>query len=89
LDVNVYLHPSSADPGDILLQTAITKRLTSSSITRESLIHVRVEDRVVILTGTAKADAKAAAFDLARTTKLTLNDEDIVPKDVNNRIETP
>lgn len=89
LDVNVYLHPSSSDPGDILLQTAITKRLTSSSTTRESLIHVRVEDRVVILTGTAKPDARKEAEALARATRLTLNEESIVPKDVTNRIETP
>src|SRR5215471_20533317 len=53
LDVDLYLHPTSADPVDILLQTAITKRLSDSSVTRFSLIHVRVDDRAVILTGAA------------------------------------
>jgi osmotically-inducible protein OsmY len=89
LDVNVYLHPSSSDPGDILLQTAITKRLSSDKLTQESPIHVRVEGRVAILTGSAKPDAKKQAEALARTTELLLDKESIVPKDVINRIETP
>jgi len=89
LDVNVYLHPSSSDPADVLLQTAITKRLNESNITRLSLIHVRVEERTVILTGSAKADVKREAEKLARGTTLTLNGETIQPRDqIDNRIET-
>ena len=87
LDVDLYVHPTSADPLDILLQTAISKRLGDSKITQNSLIHVRVEDRTVILTGTAKADVGKEAERIAKETRLTLNDVAIVPKSpISNRI---
>ena len=89
LDVNVYVHPSSADLADILLQTAIERRLNEDSKTRQSLIHVRVEERTVVLTGAAKPEVSAEAYRLALETKLTVNDkETIVPKTVTNRIDT-
>ena len=89
LDVDLYLHPTSADPVDILLQTAITKRLNDSSTTRFSLIHVRVDDRTVILTGTAVEQVRSEAERIAQQTELTLNGESIRPKQpVSNRITT-
>ena len=89
LDVNLYLHPASADPMDIILQTAITKRLNENSVTKLSLIHVRVEDRTVILTGTAKENVRDEAERIAQQTELTLNGESIRPKEpITNRIAT-
>jgi hypothetical protein len=89
LDVNLYLHPTSADPLDIILQTAITKRLHESSITKLSLIHVRVEDRTVTLTGTAKENVRTEAERIAQQTELTLNGEAIRPKGtITNRVVT-
>jgi hypothetical protein len=89
LDVNLYLHPTSADPVDIILQTAITKRLNESSVTKLSLIHVRVEDKAVTLTGTAKADVRDEAERIARQTEMTLNGESIRPRDpITNKIVT-
>jgi hypothetical protein len=90
LDVDVYLHPSSADPIDTILQTAIAKRLSDSEVTRQSLIHVRVAEGVVILTGTAPSqNEKDEAERIARLTELTLNGETIRPKDpVTNRVTT-
>lgn len=89
LNVDLYLHPTSADPADILLQTAITKRLSDSSVTRLSLIHVRVDDRTVILTGTAKEEVRSEAERIAQQTELTLNGESIRPKQpISNRITT-
>jgi hypothetical protein len=89
LDVDLYLHPTSSDPLDIILQTAITKRLHESSVTKLSPIHVRVEDRNVILTGTAKAQVRDEAERIARQTELTLNGESIRPKDpITNKIVT-
>jgi osmotically-inducible protein OsmY len=89
LDVNLYLHPTSADPVDIILQTAITKRLNESSVTKLSLIHVRVEDKAVTLTGTAKADVRDEAERIARETEMTLNGESIRPRDpITNKIVT-
>jgi osmotically-inducible protein OsmY len=89
LDVDLYVHPTSADPLDIILQTAISKRLNESTITRLSLIHVRVEDKVVILTGTSTAGVRQEAERIAQQTELTLNGEPIKPKiPISNRITT-
>jgi len=89
LDVDVYLHPTSADPLDILLQTAITKRLNDSAVTRLGLIHVRVEEKTVILTGTATERIRDEAERIALQTELTLNGESIRPRQpITNRIAT-
>jgi osmotically-inducible protein OsmY len=89
LDVDLYLHATSADPVDILLQTAITKRLNDSTAMRLSLIHVRVEDRAVTLTGTARPEVRDEAERIADQTELTLNGESIRPKSpITNRITT-
>ena len=89
LDVDLYVHPTSADPLDIILQTAISKRLNDSSATKLSLVHVRVEDKVVVLTGTATADVRKEAERIAQQTELTLNGETIRPRmPINNRITT-
>jgi hypothetical protein len=90
LDVNVYLHPSSSDPMDALLQMGIAARLSDSKLIGPSVIHVQVADRVVTLTGTAKTqDAKDEAERIARGTELTLNGTAIRPKDpITNRITT-
>ena len=87
LDVDLYVHPTSADPMDIILQTAISKRLNDSSTTKLSSVHVRVEDKVVILTGTATAEARKEAERIAEETELMLNGEAIRPKmPISNRI---
>jgi len=87
LDVDLYLHPTSADPMDVLLQTAITKRLNDSSVTKLSLIHVRVDEKTVILTGSAKEAVRSEAERIAAQTELTLNGESIRPKSpISNRI---
>ena len=90
LDVNVYLHPSSSDLMDALLQTGIAKRLSDSTLIGPSVIHVQVADGAVTLTGTAKTqDAKDEAERIARGTELTLNGTAIRPKDpITNRITT-
>lgn len=87
LDVDLYLHPTSADPSDVLLQTAITKRLADSSVTRLSLIHVRVDEKNVILTGSANDGVRKEAERIALETELTLNGESIRPRQpISNRI---
>lgn len=90
LDVNVYLHPSSADPMDSLLQTGIAKRLSDSTAIGPSVIHVQVADGVVTLTGTTRTqDAKDEAGRIARGTEVTLNGTTIRAKDpIANRITT-
>lgn len=74
LDLDVYLHPTSSDSADILLQTGIDRRLADSPQTKAGLIHVRVSGGIVTLTGTVKNLAtKDAAEQIARETELALN----------------
>jgi hypothetical protein len=74
LDLDVYLHPTSSDSTDILLQAGIDKRLADIPSTKGSLIHVRVIGGIVTLTGTVKNPAtKDAAEQIARETEVTLN----------------
>jgi hypothetical protein len=74
LDLDVYLHPTSSDSTDILLQAGIDKRLADIPSTKGSLVHVRVTGGIVTLTGTVKNPAtKDAAEQIARETEVTLN----------------
>lgn len=74
LDVDVYLHPTSSDSTDILLQAGIDKRLADNPSTKGGVIHVRVTGGSVTLTGTVRNQAaKDAAEQIARDTEITLN----------------
>jgi BON domain-containing protein len=74
LDLDVYLHPTSADSTDILLQAGIDKRLADTPSTKGILVHVRVTGGIVTLTGTVKNPAtKDAAEQIARETEVTVN----------------
>ena len=89
LDVDVYLHPSSSDSHDLLLQAGIDKRLADTPATKSSLIHVRVSGGIVTLTGTVKSPAtREAAEQITRETELTLNGTAIRARnDIRNQIE--
>jgi osmotically-inducible protein OsmY len=91
LDVDVYLHPSSSDPADILLQAGIDKRLGEDETTKNGIIHVRVVGGVVTLSGTAKSNAvKDKAQQIARETDVKLDGSSIWPaaaRKINNQIE--
>jgi osmotically-inducible protein OsmY len=74
LDVDVYLHPTSSDSSDILLQAGIDRRLADSPATKGTLVHVRVIGGIVTLTGAVKNSAtKDGAEQIARETEVTLN----------------
>ncbi len=80
LDVNLYLHPEAAGADDLILQTAIQKRLAASELTRAAAIHVRVIDRTVFLSGDVdSAKTKEEAAKIAEATEITLNGESIKP----------
>ena len=89
LDVDVFLHPSSSDLTDVLLQTGITKRLEADADTRLGIIHVRVVNGMVVLSGAVgSARAKDRAEQIARETVLTLNGEEIkATTPISNLIE--
>jgi BON domain-containing protein len=74
IDVDVYLHPEAADSEDLLLQTAIQKQFDENPAIRDKLIHVRVVDRIVFLSGTVESQKeKEAAEGIARNTSVAVN----------------
>lgn len=86
LAVDIYLHPESGSSEDILLQTAIRKNLGEHKGTDRG-VYARVLDLRVVLSGTvAKAAMRDEAEQIARSTRVTLNETAITPKDVTNRI---
>ncbi|HZP02006.1 MAG TPA: BON domain-containing protein [Terriglobia bacterium] len=90
LDVNLYLHPEAANADDLILETAIQKRLAANEATRSATIHVRVIDRTVFLSGAVDSvKAKEEAARVAESTEITLNGEPIKPSlPVRNSITT-
>ena len=54
LGVDLYLHPDSAAPADVMLQAAIQERLNQHEALRRDVIHVRVYQLNVFLSGTVK-----------------------------------
>lgn len=86
LDVDLYLHPESASPDDVLLQVGIQKELSKNEDLR--LIHVRVVDEIVFLSGTVrKPDQKQTAGETAESTEIIVNNKDRVrAKEVRNDI---
>ena len=80
LDVDVFLHASSSDPSDVMLQAGIGKRLDTSEAAKSGTIHVRVVDGVVTLSGTVRNETgKTEAERIARETEMTLNGAPIRP----------
>lgn len=80
LDVNLYLHPEAASADDLILQTAIQKRLARNDATRSAGIHVRVIDRTVFLSGDVDSiKTKDEATRIAESTEISLNGESIKP----------
>ena len=93
LGVDLYLHPDSASPDDVMLQAAIHKRVSQHESLRRDLIHVRVFELNVFLTGTVKDPcARNTAEQIARTTEVTLGGDSgdvttVRAKRVENHIE--
>ena len=74
LDVDVYLHATSSASADVMLQAGIESRLAASTVAQNGVVHVRVFDGVVTLSGAVKSAAiKTQAEQIARSTELTLN----------------
>ena len=87
-DVDLYLHPEAANPQDLLLQTAIQDQLDRNDVTTNSLIHVRVIDKLVFLDGFVDtAKEKNEAEQLARDTTVSVNGAALKATEVRSRIE--
>jgi hypothetical protein len=91
LDVDLYLHPESARGDDLVLQSAIQSRLLQDSELQDSLIHCRVIQGIVFLSGTVqKQNLREAAGRLAQDTEVTVNGRQIrATEPVRNGIEVP
>ncbi len=77
LDVDLYLHPQASQPTDLVLQAAIRKRLAEFQEKRPVIVHVRVLEGIVFLSGTAKTEEDIQTVDwIARTTEVTLHEVD-------------
>ena len=89
LDVDLFLNPGSSDLNDVLLQTGISKRLEDDKETKNGIIHVRVVNGMVILSGAVSSGAiKAKAETIAKETVVKLNDATLQSQGaINNRIE--
>jgi osmotically-inducible protein OsmY len=87
LNVDLYLHPEAATSDDLLLQTAIQKQLSSNDITKNSLIHVRVVDRIAFLNGSVGTQSeKQRANEIAQAVAVTVDQVTIRTKEVQNNI---
>jgi hypothetical protein len=74
LGVDVYLHPDSASPDDVLLQTAIARRISEETRLAEEAIHVRSFETIVFLSGSVRdACASGAAGALAQATTVSVD----------------
>lgn len=88
LDVDLYLHPEAANPDDLLLQTAIQRQINRDVTTKDSLIHVRVVERIAFLAGTVRTQAeKQKATEIAQAINVTVNDVVIKTQQVQDNIK--
>lgn len=92
LDVDLYLHPDSASPNDVLLQTAILKRIRENIALQSEAIHVRSFEDVVFLSGSVRDPCSSnTAGEIARTTSVAVegSPDPIRAGRVENNIEIP
>ena len=86
LGVDLYIHPDSASPNDVILQAAIGENLREAI--DDALIHVRVFERTAYLSGAVKSDeARQEAQRIAEATRVTLTDGAGNPKPAPLRAE--
>jgi hypothetical protein len=86
--VDLYIHPESSSSDDVMLQTAIRGKLEADAAIAGH-VQVRVVDLQAVLTGNvAKKDASDKAEQIARATKVTVdNDKPIVVNKVTNLVK--
>jgi hypothetical protein len=95
LGVDVYLHPDSAEPRDLMLQAAIRERLDQIAAKRRDQVYVRVFDLTAFLSGSVKDPcSKTEANQAATATKVTVDGgggtgQEIQAKRVEDHIEVP
>ena len=75
LGVDLYLHPDSAAPADVMLQAAIQELINQHESLRREVVHVRVYQLNVFLSGTVKDPCAAGkiAEQIADSTTVQVN----------------
>jgi hypothetical protein len=89
LDMDLYLHPEGARGNDLLLQTAIQKKLNDDRQLGKWPVHVRVVDGLVLLSGKVNSEElKSRAAEMATATVVRVDEQSIQPVGaVRNSIE--
>ena len=87
LTLDVYIHPESGTPDDILLTTTIRKEFANNPLTANG-VYVHVLNLHVVLAGTVStAEARDAAYGIADAAKIVVNNVVITRVDVANLIK--
>ncbi len=86
--VDLYIHPESSSSEDLMLQTAIRRKLAADPLTAMH-VQARVSGLEVTLTGNvAKKDAAERAEQMVRSTRVVIdNDPPIVAGAIKNLIK--
>ena len=86
--VDLYIHPESASSEDLLLQTALRRKLAADPLTAAH-VQARVSGLDVVLTGNvSKKDGSDRAEQIVRATRVVVdNDPPIVAGSIKNLIK--
>ena len=85
LGVNLYLHPEAAGANDAILQAAIRKKIVDALAPNAGLVHVRVIDGIVFLSGSVVSDQdKQRALEIAKSIDIRVDSQPIVAKDLRS-----
>jgi hypothetical protein len=89
LGVDLYFHPESAGIDDVILQAAIRRSIVEGLSPKAGLVHVRVVDGVVFLTGSVSSEQdRSKAGEIARTIDIRIDGKQIKPAEVRlDRLE--
>ena len=90
LAVDLYLHPEAAGSDDAILQAAIRKRIVEELKPNGGLVHVRVIDKTVFLSGSVRTEAdRQKAKSIAEDIKILIDDTQLKPGKVEIERLTP
>jgi hypothetical protein len=89
LGVDLYLHPESAGVDDVILQAAIRRSILEGLAPKAGLVHVRVVEGVVFLTGSVFSEQeRSRAAEIARTIDIRIDGKQLKPAEVRlDRLE--
>lgn len=84
LGVDLYLHPETATAEDAILQAAIRRQIVEALKPNAGLVHVRVIDKIVFLSGSVASDQdRMKAETIARNIDVRVNGTAIQPTDLH------